>query len=106
MFPYLLIEFWKQNTTLSVADKNPSPSIMDMDQSFFHDKLKFSPYFFSFIFITIIGENNADNTTNNHRFPVKILYDCNKPANPSPALMYDDKSNKFVSINHIMPNII
>lgn len=70
------------------------------------DKLKFSPYFFSFIFITIIGENNADNTTNNHRFPVKILYDCNKPANPSPALMYDDKSNKFVSINHIMPNII
>ena len=41
MFPYLLIEFWKQNTTLSVADKNPSPSIMDMDQSFFHDKLKF-----------------------------------------------------------------
>ena len=69
-------------------------------------KLEFSPYFFSFIFITIIGENNADNTTNNHRFPVKILYDCNKPANPSPALMYDDKSNKFVSINHIMPNII
>lgn len=57
--------------------------------------LKFSPYFFSFIFITIIGENNADNTTNNHRFPVKILYDCNKPANPSPALMYDDKSNKL-----------
>lgn len=41
MFPYLLIEFWKQNTTLSVADKNPSPSIMDMDQSFFHDKLEF-----------------------------------------------------------------
>ena len=58
-------------------------------------RLKFSPYFFSFIFITIIGENNADNTTNNHRFPVKILYDCNKPANPSPALMYDDKSNKL-----------
>ena len=58
-------------------------------------RLKFSPYFFSFIFIAIIGENNADNTTNNHRFPVKILYDCNKPANPSPAFMYDDKSNKL-----------
>ena len=61
----------------------------------FFARLKFSPYFFAFIFITIIGENNADNTTSNHKKKKKILYDCNKPANPSPALMYDDKSNKL-----------
>ena len=69
-------------------------------------KLKFSPYFFSFIFIKIIGENNDDNTTKNHRFAVKILYDYNKAVYQFSDLMYDDKSNKFVSINHIMPNII
>lgn len=48
-------------------------STFSFNNIFEFDKLKFSPYFFSFIFITIIGANNAVNTTNNHVFPVKIL---------------------------------
>ena len=61
---------------------------------------------FFLILITIIGVNSADKTTNSQRFPIKILYDCKSTKNPSPSIIYDDKSNKLVGINHITPNKI
>ena len=56
--------------------KNALISYQNENEGIFNiytEKAKLKNHFFSFIFITNIGEINADKTTSIHVFPVKML---------------------------------